>query len=251
MRTEPAAPALRNMSAPPRSVVTLPRLAPVGSAPDATSGDRASTAADATPVLRDVPVGPGGGRLLSGALCVAHVALPKALCAHLGMGLAAPILTAHLGLARALVAVARHSGGAATSPESARHARLELDGLRDLPEAALVRELTARLESTAWPGWVPRVAFVVPLGDDLPKGADRRRPPDAPGGVGCPWLAARLVAAIRGPVFLRDAAPTLANLLNLWSGATPAGAWAIWLPVTPGGVRPVPSAAPSSRGTTP
>jgi hypothetical protein len=237
------------MSAPPRSTVTLPRLAPGATAPDAVSDGRTAAAAETTPTLRDVPVGPGGGKLLSNALCVTSVELPTALCVHLRMGLTSRLLTAPLGLARALVAIARHAGKTAGPSDPGRAARLELDRVLELPEGDLVRELTASLESTPWPGWVPRVAFVVPLGNDIATGIDRKTPPDAPKGVGCPLLAARLVSGIRGPTFLRDAAPTLANLLNLWGGATPSGTWEIWLPVVPGGVRPLPPADPSIRGT--
>jgi hypothetical protein len=60
----------------------------------------------------------------------------------------------------------------------------------------------------------------------------------------CPLLAARLVSAMRGPVFMRDAAPTLAHLLDLFGGTTPSGTWELWLPVRPGTVRP-PATAPS------
>jgi outer membrane protein assembly factor BamE (lipoprotein component of BamABCDE complex) len=93
---------------------------------------------------------------------------------------------------------------------------------------------------------MPRVAFVVPFGCDIAAAADRRKAPDAPKGVACPLLAARLVSAIRGPVFLRDAAPALSNLLDLWTGATPSGTWDIWIPVQPGQVQPVPAATPSN-----
>lgn len=249
MRTESAPPALGNMSAPPRSTVTLPRLAPGAAAPDAVSGRQTTAAVETTPTLRDVAVGPDGGKLLSNALCVARVELPTALCAHLRMGLTSRLLTAPLGLARALVAVARQAGKTASRRDPGRAARLELDRVLELPEGDLVRELTERLESTPWPSWVPRVAFVVPLGNDIAAGIDRKTPPHAPKGIGCPLLAARVVSAIRGPVFLRDAAPTLANLLNLWGGATPSGTWEIWLPVAPGRVRPLPPAGPSIRGT--
>jgi hypothetical protein len=92
---------------------------------------------------------------------------------------------------------------------------------------------------------VPRVAFVIPFGTDI--ATDQRKAPDAPKGVACPLLAARLVSAIRGPVFLRDAAPALSNLLSLWSGATPSGTWEIWLPVQPGQVQPVTTATRSKR----
>jgi hypothetical protein len=89
----------------------------------------------------------------------------------------------------------------------------------------------------------------MPFGNDPATGIDRTRPPEAPRGIACPLLAARLVSAIRGPVFLRDAAPALASLLNLWGGATPSGTWEIWLPVPPGRVKPLPPADPSTRGS--
>jgi hypothetical protein len=265
MRTESPAPTLANMSAPPRSTVTLPRLAQSPSAaqfrcpvtlPRVVSSTSASqTRCESSPTgwdtipqaPRPVPVGPGGGKVLSNALCVAHVELPTALCAYLHMTFASRRLTAPLGLARALVAIARQAGRAQGRDASRRAARREFDRVVPLPEGALVQELAARLEAIAWPRWVPRVAFVVPFGCDIAAAADRRKAPDAPKGVTCPLLAARLVSAIRGPVFLRDAAPALSNLLDLWTGATPSGTWDIWLPVQPGQVQPVPAATRSKR----
>ena len=263
MQPEAPAPALANMSAPPRSSVTLPRLAQSPSAaqtrcpatlPRVASTGSASQAScepsttdrDTSPqALRPVPVGPGGGKLLSNALCVGHVELPTALCAYLQMTFASPRLTAPLGLARALVAIARQAGRADGPDASRRAAQREFDRVIPLPEGALVQELAARLESIEWPKWVPRVAFVIPFGTDI--ATDQRKAPDAPKGVACPLLAARLVSAIRGPVFLRDAAPALSNLLSLWSGATPSGTWEIWLPVQPGQVQPVTTATRSKR----
>ena len=263
MQPEAPTPALANMSAPPRSTVTLPRLAQSPSAaqirfpvtlPRVTSSASASQARcepsttdrDTSPqALRPVPVGPGGGKLLSNALCVGHVELPTALCAYLQMTFASPRLTAPLGLARALVAIARQAGRADGPDASRRAAQREFDRVIPLPEGALVQELAARLESIEWPKWVPRVAFVIPFGTDI--ATDQRKAPDAPKGVACPLLAARLVSAIRGPVFLRDAAPALSNLLSLWSGATPSGTWEIWLPVQPGQVQPVTTATRSKR----
>lgn len=161
------------------------------------------------------------------------------------MTFASPRLTAPLGLARALVAIARQAGRADGPDASRRAAQREFDRVIPLPEGALVQELAARLESIEWPKWVPRVAFVIPFGTDI--ATDQRKAPDAPKGVACPLLAARLVSAIRGPVFLRDAAPALSNLLDLWSGATPSGTWEIWLPVQPGQVQPVTTATRSKR----
>lgn len=265
MQPEAPTPALANMSAPPRSSVTLPRLAqsppaaqtrgpvtlPRVASNASTSQARcepSTTDRDASPqALRPVPVGPGGGKLLSNALCVAHVELPTALCTYLHMTFASQHLTAPLGLARALVAIARQAGRAQGPDASRRAARREFDRVIPLPEGALVQELAARLESIEWPKWVPRVAFVIPFGSDIATATDQRKAPDAPKGVACPLLAARLVSAIRGPVFLRDAAPALSNLLSLWSGATPSGTWEIWLPVQPGQVQPVTTTTRSKR----
>lgn len=246
MRTESSASAFGNMSAPPRSTVTLPRLASGACASDVPCDGSAMGAGAGLQTLQRVPVGPGGGKLLSNALCVARIELPTALCAYLGVGFASQLLTAPLGLARALVAIARQASQASSTQAPSRAARLELDRVIPLPEGALVQELAVRLESIEWPDWVPRVAFAMPFGSDIGAGIDRKKPPEAPGGVGCPLLAARLVSAIRGPVFLRDAAPTLSNLLNLWGGTTPSGTWEIWLPIRPGQAKPVPAATPST-----
>jgi hypothetical protein len=187
--------------------------------------------------------------LLSNGLCVARVELPRAVCAYLRKPFAAPLLTAHLGLARALVAIARQANKTNGPPPTGRAARLELDRVAMLQEGDLVQELAARLQSTEWPSWVPRVAFAMPLGNDPAAGIARRRVPDVPEGIACPLLATRLVSAIRGPLFLRDAAPALSNLLNLWSGTTPSGTWEIWLPVPPGRVKPLLPTVPSTQGT--
>jgi len=244
MRLESTGPPLANMSAPPRSIVMLPRLTLAAVAPDIVSEGSTPAAAQGHQTTREVQVGPGGGRLLSSALHMARVQLPTALCAYLRMPYAAPLLTAHLGLARALVAVSRQWRTTPPARGAGRAARLELDRVAALPEGDLVQELAARLDSVRWPDWVPQVGFATPLGNDIGVGVgiDRKRPPDPPDptkGVDCPLLAARLISAIRGPVFLRDAAPALSNLLNLWGGATPSGTWEIWLPVAPGTVRPL------------
>lgn len=241
MRTEPGPSALANMSAPPRSTVLLPRLA----TDLPTQGRAARGSARRLNPARDVPVGPGGGRLLSHALCLARVELPTAVCAHLHMTYGAPLLTKRLGLAGALVAIARHADDAGEARGRSRAARLELDRVGALPEGELVKELTSRLESVEWPHWVPRVGMVTPLGMDIAVGMDRQRPPGPPKGVACPLLAARLVSAMRGPVFMRDAAPTLTHLLDLFGGTTSSGTWELWLPVRPGTVRP-PATVPST-----
>jgi hypothetical protein len=181
---------------------------------------------------------------LSQALCLARVELPTAVCAHLHMGYGAPLLTRPLGLASALVAIARHAGDAGAARGRSRAARLELDRVGELPESELVKELTFRLESVEWPRWVPRVGMVTPLGYDSAVGVSRLQAPKPPEGIVCPLLAARVVSALRGPVFMRDAAPTLTHLLDLFGGTTPSGTWELWLPVRPGTVRS-PATAPS------
>ena len=240
MRSEPGASPLANMSAPPRSTVMLPRL--VTGAP--IEGDAAGGSARSPCPAREVPVGPGGGRLLSQALCLARVELATAVCAHLHMGYGAPLLRRPLGLARAIVAIARHAGDAGAACGPSRPARLELERVGELPESELVAELTSRLECVGWPHWVPRVGMVTPLGSDIAAGVSRLRAPKPPTGIVCPLLAARVVSAIRGPVFMRDAAPTLTHLLDLFGGTTPSGIWELWLPTRPGTVRPL-ATAPS------
>lgn len=235
MRPEPAAPLLANMSAPPRSIVTLPRLqatAGLAKQPPEVFDDRPA-------LVREVPVGPGGGNLLSNALCLARVDLPKALCAHLGLAFSAMRSMAGLGLARALVAIACQSNTTRSPGGSTAAARLAKRRVAALSEAELVDELTDRLQAIDWPAWLPPVAFAMPIGRDIADGVARSRSADPPGGIACPLLAARVATAIRGPVFMRDAAPALSNLLNLWGGATPSGIWEIWLPVPPGTVRPL------------
>lgn len=250
MRPESCAPTLANMSAPPRSTVTLPRLAPRECTPGAHRGRSAKGDDARLETAREIPVGPGGGKLLSNALCVARVELPIAVCAYLQVGFAFPLLAPPLGLARALVAIARHASQADVTAAPNHAARLELDRVIPVPEGTLLQELAARIESIEWPDWVPRVAFAMPLGRDIAVGIDADAPPGLPGGVGCPLLAARLVSAIRGPVFLRDAAPTLSNLLDLWRGTTPLGTWEIWLPIRPGQAKPVPAATSLNTGET-
>ena len=188
--------------------------------------------------VREVAVGPGGGRLLSQALCLARIELPIAVCAHLQMGLCAPLLLKRLGLARALVAIARHAGDAGRPSARVLAARLELDAVGELGEAELVSELTSRIGSVGWPAWVPRACMVMPFGSDIAAGVDRMEPAKPPQGVLCPLLAAKLVSAMRGPVFMRDGAPSVARLLDLFGGATPSGIFELWLPVRPGTVRP-------------
>jgi hypothetical protein len=258
MPTEAGAGWLANMSAPPRSVVTLPRLGvdaaaastagqgagPVPSScpdPGAQTGERdAEKIARATNMaMRALAVGPGGGQRLSHALCVAVVDLPTALCAFLRVPFSMPSLGRPLGLTRALVAVARQARPGLGSADHAAAAREELARVGKLGEAALVEELLTLLPTAPWPGWVPRVACARPLGRDIAQGRGGSRPPSPPPGVDCPLLAARLVSAVRGAVFLRDAAPALTHLLTLWGGEVVSGSWQLWLPVRPGQDNPM------------
>jgi len=258
MPTEAGAGWLANMSAPPRSVVTLPRLGvdaaaastagqgagPVPSScpdPGAQTGERdAEKIARATNMaMRALAVGPGGGQRLSHALCVAVVDLPTALCAFLRVPFSMPSLGRPLGLTRALVAVARQARPGLGSADHAAAAREELARVGKLGEAALVEELLTLLPTAPWPGWVPRVACARPLGRDIAQGRGGSRPPSPPPGVDCPLLAARLVSAVRGAVFLRDAAPALTHLLTLWGGEVASGSWQLWLPVRPGQDNPL------------
>lgn len=213
-------PMLANMGVPPRSTVTLPSLAPPAPGPDA----------------RGVPVGPGGGSLCSHALCITYVNLPEAVCAWLRLGTASPLLNAPLGLARALVAIARLAARGEAADTAAAVA--EIEGLGPTRDGDLVQELLTRLAAIPWPEWVPPVAFARAFAPDIAVGA-LDLPPPPPYGVTCPLLAARLASAIRGPIFLRDAAPTLTHLLNLYGRPNPSGSWDIWLPIRPGTVRPV------------
>ncbi len=233
-----------NMSAPPRSTVVMPRLGQreggEGAAPQAAAGtaspmpgagaSRTTGAADGA-----IAIGPGGGATLSHALCFAQVDLPAALCARLGMGYEYGRLVAPLGLARALVAVARVEAATAASARKRRSPRTELIRLADLPEGALVSELTERLQAVPWPAWVPAVGFGVPLGMDPATALRYERRPPAPPTLACPLLAARLISGLRGKVFMRDTAPTLTRLLDLWRGESPSGVWEFWSPRTPYG----------------
>lgn len=218
MRTADIVGVWANMSAPPRSTVVMPRLR--GAGPPA-----------AAPVSA---LGPGGGAMLSHAVCIACVDLTDAIFARLGVGYGNARLRAPLGLARALVAVARIKAHGA-SVRHRRSPRAELVRLADLPEGLLVSELAERLQAVPWPAWVPAVGFGQYLAMDPARAVRHpRRPPAAPA-LDCPLLAARLISGLRGKVFMRSAAPTLSRLLNLWQGEEASGIWELWVPRTPHG----------------
>ncbi len=206
---------LANMSAPPRSVVLLPRLRPApGYGPGGTVGPA---------------VGPGGGQRVSHALCLARIELAAAVCAWLQIGRGSARLGRPLGLARALVLLARTAAAGCPAGPAPRQ---EVARVANLTEAALLDELTRQLLALPWPDWVPPVAMAQPLGQDPALGLSRK--PPVPTGVDCPLLAARLVSAIRGPVFLRRASPSLTHLLDLQGGDVPSLTWELWLPLRPG-----------------
>jgi hypothetical protein len=241
MRPERAPAPFANMSAPPRSTVVMPRLErrttaerEAGHAGDAVAAARPDATPDAPPRAQPaIPVGPGGGAMVSNALCFACTDLPAALCARFGVGYQNPRLTAPLGLARALVAVARVMAKSAASC-SRGAVRMELTRVITVPEGALVGELAERLASLPWPEWVPPVGFGVYLAMAPAAAAlGEARAPATPV-LACPLLAARLIAGLRGRVFMRDAPPTLSRLLDLWRGDEWSGNWEFWCPVRDG-----------------
>jgi hypothetical protein len=242
MRPEHAPAPFANMSAPPRSTVVMPRLErrttaerDGGHADDALAAARLDATPDAPPRAQPAtPVGPGGGVMVSNALCFACTDLPAALCARFGVGYQNPRLTAPLGLARALVAVARVMAKSAASARSRGAVRRELTRVIAVPEGALVGELAARLASVPWPEWVPPVGFGVYLAMDPAAAAHGEARAPAPPALACPLLAARLIAGLRGRVFMRDAPPTLSRLLDLWRGDEWSGHWEFWRPVRDG-----------------
>ena len=64
-------------------------------------------------------------------------------------------------------------------------------------------------------------------------------------------LAARLIAAIRGPLFMRDAALSLTHLLAFDFSNTDDGLWEIWRPVPLDGAHVTPSKPALARGICP
>lgn len=234
MWPESAAAPFANMSAPPRSTVVMPRLERRASA-ESDGADAGEAVAAARPVAPPaMPVGPGGGEVVSNAVCFACTDLPAALCARFGVGFQNPRLTAPLGLARALVALARVMAKSAPSAGSRGAVRMELTRVITVPEGALVGELAERLASVPWPEWVPPVGFGVYLGMDPAAAALCQARAPAPPAFACPLIAARLIAGLRGRVFMRDAPPTLSRLLDLWQGDTRSGCWEFWTPVRDG-----------------
>lgn len=250
MLPDVASQVLANMSAPPRSSVMLPRLALTPRQADGSEAPATAVRSDVGapelgsdidregPARKRLPVGPLGGVVLSNAMCIVRVDLPTALCSYLDIGYGDGTVIAPLGLARALVAVARTAHGGRTRPTRAAAAKSELARVTGLSEADLVSELAEQLQSVPWPTWAPPIGFAQYLAIDAAIGIDRSMPPPPPSAVRCPLLTARVIAGIRGTVFVRDAAPTLANLLTLWDGSTPSGVWEIWMPIRPGQIEP-------------
>ncbi len=217
------------MSAPPRSMVRIPRLRAPGTPEDApaASGTQA----------RVVVVGPGGGQRLTHALCLAKVEVSVAVCTRLRIGMGAPVLTRRLGFARALVAIGRHRDTPGDPGCAAGEILATLEALQDLAEPSLLDELTDAIVATPWPEWVPPVAMArhaaITHATDTGVGPPRY----LSSGEACPLTAARLVAAIHGPLFLRDRAPSIGELLEIRRSPQPSLAWELWLPVLPGSVR--------------
>ena len=109
------------------------------------------------------------------------------------------------------------------------------------------------------PAWVPPVAFVRSRLLDEDARAERlvaARKADldihfTPDWLECPLLAARLIAAIRGPLFMRDAALSLTHLLAFDFSNTDDGLWEIWRPVPLDGAHVTPSKPALARGICP
>lgn len=236
MHVEQPGPMWANMSAPPRSIVTLPRLSPVTVAP----ADIGQADGQGSTTTRAIPAGPGGGKQQSGALCLARIELGAALETVLAKGFDRKSLTQPLALVRQLLSLARERAQA-TDP-----AAPALPALQDMDEAALLAELTGQLGHVAWPAWVPAVGFVVSghKPDEADEGPSTAPEPPPPG-VRCPLLAARLITAMRGPVFMRDAAPAFSGLL---APAASFEACELWLPIKPGHARAVPFVATPDSG---
>jgi hypothetical protein len=191
---------LQNMSAPPRSVVKLPRLAVRGAA------------------------GPSNAR------CVAVVDLPTAVCVQLDRPCNWAPLLAQLGLARAVLALLRQDESQPTAGDVPGNAALhaELAVLATHSDAQVVNELGQRLVAPSWPTEVPGIAIAEACSNHLPKGRDEHLTPERPDGIVDAVLAVRLASRIRGPLFLRDAAPSLSHLLELGQGPQPTGSWRLW-----------------------
>jgi hypothetical protein len=105
-----------------------------------------------------------------------------------------------------------------------------------LSEGELAQELAGCLQAVALPSWVPKTALVRRAPAPWGRQHDAIfRPVSSPGGVHDPLLAARLVAGTRGPVFIRDAAPSLSHLLSESGSPTLAcrGTFELWLPLRP------------------
>jgi hypothetical protein len=231
-----------NMSAPPRSSVTLPRLRTATGAaasPEAPGSARRTVARIASttvggrqaelPAPRRISVGPGGGTILSHAVLLGRIALRGAVCARLQIALDSPRLSSHRDMALALVALMRNSGDGAAALRT-------MPNLSDVTDAMLLDELASRLQAVPWPRWVPPLAVNQYVGSDIAAFVGSDVPQVPTDAVTCPLLAARIVAGFRGPIFMRDRPPALTHLIAGHSPGHPSMTWELWIPVRPGRV---------------
>ena len=197
-------PVLHNMSAPPRTQVTLRPLRPA-TAEAATGAYDAQGAARATHGTR---------------WCVIDLAQ------RIEQFRAASHAGDPLGFARGVLALM-------AKPRSTRAARARYASLLHLDARALSEALERELAAVPLPPGTPAVALVRKL---VPDGA----PPLEPG-VACPRAAARLLAGVSGRVFSARAGISLAELLPATAparrGQAPAPApvpvWEFWIPAVP------------------
>lgn len=226
MRAEHPAAMLANMSAPPRSIVMLPRLEPPAEAAARSARGRADLTGG---MQQEIRVGPGGGLLQSGALRIARINPMKTQPATTATHRNSLPRADSLALMRHLVGLTR-KGADPVVP---------LRALQSLSEAALMKELNERLNAIPWPDWVPPVGFILTAQPPAEAEDDEEAAAPSLPGVCCPLLTARLLTACRGPVFLRDAAPAYSRLLSPSEGEVASSTLELWLPIRPGGVRPI------------
>jgi hypothetical protein len=232
MRPEVCSQLWQNMSAPPRSTVTLPRMAAPG---QAAAGNGRGLARGSWPIAQ-IAIGPGGGRILTNAVCVGKVLLAHALCAWLGIAMNHELLSRRLGAARLWLALLRARAGV-----TPRNVLEQGTSLCTMGDGELLAELAARVSDLTLPQWVPGFAVAQAIGADLAEAISDSVPSILPGrAVADPWTAARLGAAIHGPLLLRARMPSLEHLLEIPGRSTPSLAWILWRPAPVGHlIRPV------------